>query len=77
MASIKPIIDYIKEHYPDHFILGETQQKKSYDGLHGYMIKLKGVLWYIRVLPPTEPKSLPKVEFTRGNLVYKPNGEHF
>ena len=77
MASTKSIVNYIKEHYPDHFILEESQKKKTYDSQNGHMVKLKGILWYVKVLPPTGPESLPKVEYTMVNLVYKSSGEHF
>ncbi|HKK09337.1 MAG TPA: hypothetical protein VJ939_00805 [Bacteroidales bacterium] len=77
MASEKSIVKYIKEHYPDHLILEQSQQKKPYDRLNGHMVKLNGILWYIRVLPSADPETPPKIEFTRANLVYKPSGEHF
>lgn len=77
MAGEKSIVNYIKEHYPDHHILEQSYQKKPYDKLHGHMVKLKGILWYVRELPSEDPEKPSKIEFTRANLIYKPSGEHF
>lgn len=75
--STKAIEKYIEEYYPDRESLGETRQKRPYNGTHGHMVRIKGTLWYLRFWSPEKPGDTSKVEYTRGNLVYKPNGEFF